>query len=120
MIDMLSAIGRVVLVVAAALTALTVVGSMMGGYMIARAQESASYGNFLISGGGQITSFSHPSDGSGDHSVPTNSWSTRPRRRFGIAATVAHRAARSSTQHLRLWSCCNKLNRPVVDEESGA
>ena len=52
MIEMLSAIGRVVIVVAAALM---VIGSMMGGYMIAQAQESVSYGNFLISGGGQIT-----------------------------------------------------------------
>lgn len=52
MIEMLSAIGRGVIVVAATLT---VIGSMVGGYTVARAQESVSYGHFLISGGGQIT-----------------------------------------------------------------
>jgi hypothetical protein len=52
MIRLLSYIGRTVIVVAAILT---VVGFSISGYLLARYQELLDYGNFTISGGGQIT-----------------------------------------------------------------
>ena len=52
MIQMLSAIGRVVVVVAAAIT---VAATTLAGYFFARASELASYGTFTISEGGKIT-----------------------------------------------------------------
>ena len=52
MIGLLSAIGRVVIVAAAVLT---VIGCTIQGYLFGRVRESATYGNFTISGGGQIT-----------------------------------------------------------------
>ena len=52
MIKLLSDIGRAVIVVAAVMT---VLGSTISGYLIARTQESFVYGNFTISHGGQIT-----------------------------------------------------------------
>lgn len=52
MIGLLSAIGRVVIVVAAALT---IISGIIAGYLSARTQEFASFGNFSISGNGQIT-----------------------------------------------------------------
>jgi hypothetical protein len=52
MIELLSAVGRVVIVVAAVLT---VISCTIAGYLFARTQEFATYSNFTISGGGQIT-----------------------------------------------------------------
>ncbi len=52
MIRLLSDIGRTTIVVAAALT---IIGCIIAGYLLARSQELVAYGNFTISGGGQIT-----------------------------------------------------------------
>jgi hypothetical protein len=51
-IRLLSAVGRVVIIVAAMLT---VIGCIAASYFFARTQEFALYGSFSISGGGQIT-----------------------------------------------------------------
>jgi hypothetical protein len=52
MISLLSAIGRVVIVIAAVLV---IIGCVIGGYLFARYQELAFYGDFTIGAGGLIT-----------------------------------------------------------------
>lgn len=52
MIRLLSRIGRLAVIISAALT---VLGCMVEGYTAARDYETVSYGAFSISGGGQVT-----------------------------------------------------------------
>ena len=112
MIRLLSAIGRVVIAVAAVLT---VISCTMVGYLFARSQEFAIYGNFSISGSGQITPLEvfYSVLGGGIGFVVSGAV-------FGAIATLyeIRDSLRLITSHLRLITS-QKTDNPLPSELAG-